>query len=82
MQCHSKYISFIIATKTIANMDQSMRFRNLSCIHEQKPPLNVHADISSLPRGLNFSLRRHQHPFIVYASSEGSDESAHMRRFA
>ena len=40
----------------------------LIVIHAQKQaPLNVHADISSRPIGLNFSMRLHLLPYIVYA---------------
>ena len=31
-------------------------------------------------RGLKFIVSLHSHPHFVYASSEGSGESAHMRR--
>ena len=44
--------------------------------------LDTHAD---LPRGticLKMSLGLHLHPYFVYASSEGSGESARMRRLA
>ena len=44
--------------------------------------INAHAYVSSRAWGSKFSLSMHLHPFYVYASSEGYDESAHMRRLA
>ena len=35
-----------------------------------------HADVSSEARGLNVGLGLHIHPYFVYASGKGSDESA------
>ena len=49
-------------------------------VYAQKPHLNAHAEVSSGARGLNFVLSLHLHPYFVYASGEGSDETAHMRR--
>ena len=48
--------------------------------YAQKPPLNVHANISSRAtcRDLIFDLTHHLHPYIVHASSEGSGESMHL----
>ena len=48
--------------------------------HAQTSPLNSHAGESSRSRFLNCSLILHLHPYFVYASSEGSVESAHMHR--
>ena len=42
------------------------------------PLINTHADASSLARGLNFGLRLRQHQYLVYACSEGLDESTHF----
>ena len=36
--------------------------------------------VSRYPAWLNFGLRLHLHPYSLYAISEGSGESAHMRR--
>ena len=44
------------------------------------PPLNIHADVTSGAKGLDFTLSLHPHPYIVRANSEGSGESAHVRR--
>ena len=44
--------------------------------------INAHYVVSSNARGLNFGPRLHLHPYFVYASSEGSGESAHMHRLA
>ena len=46
----------------------------------QKPPLNSHANLFRGAMGLSFSLGLHRHPYLVYPSSEGTDESAHLRR--
>ena len=46
----------------------------------QKPPINVHAGVSIADSGRNFGLGLHLHSYFVYASIEGSDESAHLRR--
>ena len=46
--------------------------------YAQKHPLNAFADVASRIRGLNFGLSLHLHQFFAYASSEGSDESAHI----
>ena len=43
-----------------------------------KPPFNIHADISRVANGLNFGLSLHLHPYFVYASREGTGESAHI----
>ena len=40
------------------------------------------AEVFSRARGVNFALRFHRHLCSVYASSEGSGESAHLRRLA
>ena len=48
--------------------------------YAQKPHLNAHAEVSSGARGLNFDLSLHLYPYFAYASGEGSDETAHMRR--
>ena len=47
--------------------------------HAQKPPLNAYSDVSSGTRSLNFGLGLHLHPYFMHASSEGSDETAHVR---
>ena len=44
--------------------------------------INDHSDISRVARGLNFGLSPHLHPYFVYTSSEGSGESANLRRLA
>ena len=46
----------------------------------QKSPLNTNADVSKGARRLHGDLRLYLQLYFVYASSEGSDESAHMRR--
>ena len=38
--------------------------------------------VSGKARDLNFGLSLHLHPYFVCASSEGSGESAHVRRLA
>ena len=50
--------------------------------HAQTPPLNANAGVSSGIKVLNCDLSLHLHPYFVYASSERSGESAHMRRLA
>ena len=50
--------------------------------YAQKSPLNAHIDVSDRARGLKFVPGLHLHPYFVYASSETSSESAHMRRLA
>ena len=47
-----------------------------------KPQKNAHSDLSSGNRGQKFGLIPHHHPFFVYRSSEGSSESAQLRRLA
>ena len=44
--------------------------------------LSAHADISSGYAILNYGFGLHLHPYFVYASSDGSGESAHLRRHA
>ena len=41
------------------------------------PPLNARADVSNVARGLDFGLGLNLHPYLMYASSEGSGESTH-----
>ena len=48
----------------------------------QVPLINAHPDVFKEARGLYFGLSLHLHPYFMYASSEGSGESAHMRRLA
>ena len=48
----------------------------------QMPLIIANVNLSSNPRHLNVGLSSHLHPYVVYASSEGSDVSAHMRRHA
>ena len=48
--------------------------------YAHKPSITSHSAISSRERSLNFSLSLHLHPYFVYANSEGSGESAHVRR--
>ena len=48
----------------------------------QKPPWNTHTYVTSWVRYLTFNLGLHLHPYFVYACSEGSGESAHLRRLA
>ena len=48
--------------------------------YAQMSPLNAHIDVSSRARSLNFDPGLHFHSYFVYASSETSGESAHMRR--
>ena len=46
------------------------------------PLTNAHAEISSKAGDMNFVLSLHLQSYFVYAISEGSGESAHMRRLA
>ena len=47
--------------------------------YAQKPTINAHNDVfSSRARGLNISLRLHLYPYSMFASSEGSGESAQI----
>ena len=44
--------------------------------YAQRPPLNAHAGVSSGSRGLTVGVSLHLHPYFMYASSEGSGQSA------
>ena len=44
--------------------------------------IKAQAGVSNKARGLNFGIDLYLHPYFVNASSEGSGESAHMRRLA
>ena len=57
-------------------------FYLLLIAYAQLPLINSRAEVSSGARGLTFGLSFHIHPFVVYASSEGSVESVHLRRLA
>ena len=48
--------------------------------HAQKLPLNAKLDISNGARVLQFGTSLYIHTYFVYASSEESGESAHVRR--
>ena len=48
----------------------------------QKIPLTPLADVSRRARTLNFCQSLDLHPNFIYASSQGSGESAHLRRLA
>ena len=39
--------------------------------------LNIHVQLSSGSKGLKVDMRLHLNTYFVYASSEGSDETAH-----
>ena len=43
---------------------------------------NAHVDVLNVARGLTVGLLLHLYPYFVYASSEDSGESTHMRRLA
>ena len=45
-------------------------------VYAQKPLINDHDDVSSDARSLQFGLSLHLHLYFLYASSEGSGESA------
>ena len=42
--------------------------------------LNAHADVSSGARGVKLGLGLHLRQYLLYASSEGSDETGYKRR--
>ena len=44
------------------------------------PLINVHADVSSGARYLQFGLTLHLQLYFMYASSEGAGEFAHMHK--
>ena len=48
--------------------------------YAQRPRLNTRADVASGARRLNLGMSLNLHPYFVYASGEGPDETAHMRR--
>ena len=60
-------------------MNQHVRFWYLSDMRKSLQKTHMLAYLTGAI-GLYFGLRLHLHPYFVYASSEGSDESAHMRR--
>ena len=47
-----------------------------------KNPINALAGVSIGAEGPNFGLSLHLHSNLAYANSEGSGESAHLRRLA
>ena len=47
--------------------------------YAQMSLIKVRADLSSGARCLIFGMSLHLQPYLTYASSEGSGESAHMR---
>ena len=58
-----------------------MTFEVLGLIaYTQKPSLNVHAEVSRGARSLTFNLSHHLHPYFAFMGSEGSGESALLRR--
>ena len=44
-------------------------------LYVQKPSLNAHAEDFSGAKCLNFNLSIHLHPYFVYVSREGSEET-------
>ena len=42
--------------------------------------LNIHVQLSSGAKGLNFGMSLHLNLYFVYVSNEGSDETVHMHR--
>ena len=49
-------------------------------LHAQMSSPNVLADEFNIARSINLCPGLLPYPYFVYVSSEGSDESAHMRR--
>ena len=47
---------------------------------EQKPPLKVYAGVSSGNIDFDYYLIVYLHPYFLYASCEGSVETAHLRK--
>ena len=69
-------------TSSPCDKDSGERFRaqGPSCLlitHKcAKTPFDVHADVSSMARGLTFGPSLHLQCYFVYASSEGSGDCA------
>ena len=47
--------------------------------YSPSPSLRLHMQLSSGSKGIIFFPSLHMHPYFACASSEGSDETAHMR---
>ena len=76
----SKFCSESSTTSILRVREQRKLWR--VCAYAQMPLINAYADISSKVRCLNIFLSLQPHTYFVYASSESSGESAHMRRLA
>ena len=63
-------------------MKQPVDEISIHITYARMPPLNAHAGVSISTRGLNIDLILYLHPYFDHASSEGSVESAHMRKHA
>ena len=78
--CHKiRYFNFFLKTSifvTHIKMGQHMIFWYVN------PQKNAHSDLSGGDRSQKFGLILHHHPFFVYNSSKGSNESALLRRLA
>ena len=70
------FLKTIFAHVTHIKMDQHMIFWYV------KPQKNAYSDLSGGDRSQKFGLILHHHPFFVYRSSKGSNESALLRRLA
>ena len=46
--------------------------------YAQKPPVNPHAHVNSVDRGVTFYPSLYLHPYFVYMNCEGSDVSGHL----
>ena len=46
--------------------------------HAHQTPLNAHADISTVARGLNFGMSLHLHIYFMHAINEGSGEPVQL----
>ena len=57
------------------HMGQRMIFRYLSCMRKCMPPINIQSGVSSGPRGI-YGLSHCLYPYLVYANSEVSVETA------
>ena len=51
-------------------------------VYAQMLLIATHDGLSIAPRSLLIYLKRYLHPFSVYTSSKGSDDSTHMRKLA
>ena len=79
-------MNFILQARTMSVVSiRCIKASTWALVHftyAQKTHLNAYAGVSNWTRNINIGPSLHLRLYFVYASSKGSGESAHLRKFA